>query len=82
MSLMQQGAGLAESRTAAATEDAHRLSQQLRAANGRIGDLEAEVKYHWERAERAEQWLHRIYTEIEGRFPSSRTVEDFPEPRR
>ena len=81
MSLVLHAAGLAESRARAATEDAHRLSQQLRAAHGRIGDLEAEVKYHQERVERVEQWLHRIYTEIEGRFPTSRTVEDIPEPR-
>jgi TolA-binding protein len=59
MSLVQHAAGAAESRTRAATEDAHRLSQQLRAANGRIEDLEAEVKYQEERVERAEQWLHR-----------------------
>jgi predicted nucleic acid-binding Zn-ribbon protein len=75
MSLVRHAAGVAESRARAATEDAHRLSQQLRAAHGRIGDLEAEVKYHQERVERVEQWLHRIYTEIEGRFPTSRTVE-------
>jgi hypothetical protein len=81
MNLMQHAAGLAESRTRATTEDAHRLSQQLRAAKGRIGDLEAKVRYHQERVERAKQWLHRICAEIEGRFPTSRTVEDIPEPR-
>jgi hypothetical protein len=81
MNLMQHAAGLAESGTRATTEDAHRLSQQLRAAKGRIGDLEAKVRYHQERVERAKQWLHRICAEIEGRFPTSRTVEDIPEPR-
>jgi hypothetical protein len=81
MRLVQHVAGLDEPRARAATQDAHRLSQQLRAANGRIGDLEAEVRYHQERVARAEQWLHRIYTEIEGRFPTSRTDVRL-EPRR
>ena len=30
--------------------------------------VEAEVAAYQERAERAEQWLHRVYTEIEDRF--------------
>jgi predicted nucleic acid-binding Zn-ribbon protein len=76
MRLVQHAAGFAESRARAATKDADRLSQQLRAADGRIGHLEAEVKYHQERVERVEQWLHRIYREIEGRFPTSRTSQD------
>jgi hypothetical protein len=31
-------------------------------------ELEAEVASYRERADRAEQWLHRVYTEIEDRF--------------
>jgi uncharacterized protein YlxW (UPF0749 family) len=76
MSLLQQASSLADSRTRGATENAHRLSQRLRAAESRIEDLEAEVKYYQERADRADQWLHRIYTEIEKRFPGSRTAEN------
>jgi hypothetical protein len=30
--------------------------------------LEAEVAAHQERADRAEEWLHKVYTEIEDRF--------------
>ncbi len=37
---------------------AQKLSHQLRAAEDRIAELEAEVAAHQERAERAEQWLH------------------------
>jgi hypothetical protein len=33
-----------------------------------IAEIEAEITTYWERADRAEQWLHRVYTEIEGRF--------------
>jgi hypothetical protein len=47
---------------------AQKLSQQLGAAEHRIAELEAEVTAYRDRAERAEQWLHRVYTEIEDRF--------------
>jgi len=45
-----------------------KLSHQLRAAEDRIAELEAEVEAHQERADRAEEWLHKVYTEIEDRF--------------
>jgi hypothetical protein len=47
---------------------AQKLSDQLHAAEDRVAELEAEVTAYQERAERAEQWLHRVYTEIEDRF--------------
>ena len=47
---------------------AQKLSHQLRASEDRIAELEAEVAAYRERAERAEQWLDRVYTEIEDRF--------------
>ena len=47
---------------------AQKLSHQLRAAEDRIAELEAEVNIYREKADRAEQWLHRVYTEIEDRF--------------
>jgi hypothetical protein len=47
---------------------AQKLSHQLRAAEDRVAELEAEVTAYRERADRAEQWLHRVYTEIEDRF--------------
>jgi chromosome segregation ATPase len=71
MSMLQQASSLAETRTRGATEDAQRLSQQLGATRSRIEELEAEIKYYQDRADRAEQWLHRIYLEIEARFPAS-----------
>ena len=46
---------------------AQKLSHQLRAAEDRIAELEAEVAAHQDRADRAEQWLHKVYTEIEER---------------
>ena len=34
----------------------------------RGANLEAEVASHQEQAERAEQWVHKVYSEIEDRF--------------
>jgi uncharacterized protein YlxW (UPF0749 family) len=78
MNLLHEAAGRAESKTRGAMEHAQRLSDQLRAAQSRIGDLEAKVNHYRERVDRAEQWLHRIYTEIEARFPTARAFEDTP----
>ena len=47
---------------------AQKLSHQLRAAEDRIAELEAEATAYRDRADRAEQWLHKVYTEIEDRF--------------
>jgi hypothetical protein len=50
------------------TQDAVKISHQLRAAENRIAELEAEVGMYEEKGERAEQGLHRVYTEIDDRF--------------
>ena len=47
---------------------AQKLSYHLHAAEDRIAELEAEAATYQQRAERAEQWLHRVYAEIEDRF--------------
>jgi hypothetical protein len=66
--LLHKAAGAAEQNSQHALDIAQNLSHQLVAAEQRITDLEGEVERHLERAERAEQWLHRVYTEIEDRF--------------
>ena len=68
LELLHQAAGIAEANSARALDTAQKLSYQLRAAEDRIAELEAEVAAHQERADRAEQWLHKVYTEIEDRF--------------
>ena len=59
---------MAEENSRFALDQAQKLSHQLRAAEDRIAELEAETQIYQERAERAEHWLHKIYTEIEDRF--------------
>jgi TolA-binding protein len=66
--LLQKAAGVAEANSQQALEMAQKLSHQLRAAEDRIAELEVEALSYQERAERAEQWLHKIYTEVEERF--------------
>ena len=66
--LLHKAAGVAEENSRHALEMAQKLSHQLRAAENRIAELEAEVVAYQDRAERAEQWLHKVYTEIEERF--------------
>jgi hypothetical protein len=47
---------------------AHKLSFQLRAAEDRARELEAEVDYFRERADAAEKWLVLIHDEVEQTF--------------
>jgi hypothetical protein len=68
LQLVQRAAGVADENSRHALGMAQTLSDQLRAAEDRIAELEAEITAYQQRADRAEQWLHRVYTEIEDRF--------------
>jgi hypothetical protein len=66
--LLHKAAGAAEANSRKALDVAQKLSEQLRAAEERINELEAEAEAYRQKSERAEQWLHRVYTDIEERF--------------
>ena len=68
LNLLQRAAGAAEANSRKALETAQNLSSQLRAAEDRIVELEAEVQHYRGKSERAEEWLSRISTEIEDRL--------------
>ena len=68
LQLLNKAAGVAEENSRNAIEMAQRLSHKLHEAEGRIAELEAQAAAYQEQAERAEQWLHRVFTEIEERF--------------
>src|SRR6516162_2599728 len=68
LQMLHRAAGVAEENSRHALETAQKLSHQLRASENRVAELEAQAAAYQERAERAEQWLHRVYTEIEDRF--------------
>jgi hypothetical protein len=68
LGLLHRAAGMAEENSQHALGVAHKLSLQLRTAEDRIKDLEADVQFYRVRADRAEKWLHQISIEIEQRF--------------
>jgi predicted ribosome quality control (RQC) complex YloA/Tae2 family protein len=68
LQLLHRAAGVAETNSRQALETAQKLSHQLRTAEDRIAELEGAAESYRERAERAEQWLHTVYAEIENRF--------------
>jgi hypothetical protein len=69
LGLIQRASAAAEQNTQHAINAAHRLSIQLRASEDRIAELEAALRYHQTRADRAEEWLKRISHEIEQKLP-------------
>ena len=68
LGLLHRAAADAEANYQQALEMTRQLSAQLRAAEDRIGKLEAHARHHQERAERAERWLYQISVEIEQKF--------------
>ena len=68
LQLVTRAAGVADENSRHALGMAQELSDQLRAAEDRVAELEGELTASRERCDRAEQWLHRIYGEIEERF--------------
>jgi threonine aldolase len=68
LQLLNKAANVAEQNSKHAIDMAQKLAHGLRAAQQRISELEAEVVAYQNQAERAEQWLHKVYTEIEDRF--------------
>jgi hypothetical protein len=80
LQLLNKAADVVEQNSKHAIDTAQRLAHQLRAAEDRIAELEAAVEAHRQQAECAEQWLHRVYTEIEDRF--LRQGDDRRDPQR
>jgi len=70
LKLLHKAADAAEENSRRALEMAQKLSSQLRTAEDRIAELEAEVEYYRDKSERAEEWLRKIAMEIEERLVS------------
>ena len=68
LQLIGKAAGITEEYTQDVVKAAEKVAHELRAARDRIAELEEEVLAHRDQADRAEQWLHKVYTEIEERF--------------
>jgi hypothetical protein len=83
LQLVAQAAGIADENSRHALAMAQKLSDQLQAAEDHVAELQTELAVCQERADRAEQWLHRVYSEIEDRFrqekDSRRTMSGSPQ---
>ena len=68
VALLQKAAEMVKEDCARAMDLAHKLSFQLRAAEERARELEAEAAHFRDRATRGEEWLLRIQNEVERTF--------------
>jgi hypothetical protein len=68
LELLHKAAGATEANSRQALATAQTLASQLRDAEDRIAELEAEVQHYREKSERAEDWLRKISVEIEDRL--------------
>jgi hypothetical protein len=65
LEFVEQAGETTETELQEAREAAEYLADQLRSANNQIDDLEADVRRHQARADRAEEWLRQISSKIE-----------------
>jgi ABC-type transporter Mla subunit MlaD len=68
LDMVRQAAVNAQASYQQAAETSRKLSAQLRVAEDRTQELEAKVRQHADRADRAERWLHQVSVEIEQKF--------------
>ena len=71
---IQKAAQLANENCDRAMALAHKLAMQLRGAEDKITQLEAEVAVFRDRATRAEGWLQTIHSEIEQKLIAPRSA--------
>jgi hypothetical protein len=71
---IRKAADLANENCDRAMALAHKLAMQLRAAEDKITQLEAEVALFRDRATRAERWLQTIHSEIEQKLIAPKSV--------
>ena len=68
IAMLQEAADMAKNDCARAMDLAHKLTLQLRAAEERALELEAEAAHFRDRATHVEDWLVRIHREVEQTF--------------
>jgi len=73
---IQKAADLSNENCDRAMRLAHELSMELRSAEDRINQLEAELALFRDRAVRAERWLQTIQKEIEEKLIAPRSASD------
>jgi hypothetical protein len=78
VALVQKAADLAKADCNRAMNLAHRLSSELRAAEERAREFEAQANYFRDRAAHAEKWLVRIRREVEETFFETKEQQQRP----
>ena len=73
LQLIGKAAGITEEYTQDVVKAAEKVAHELHAARDRIAELEEELLAHRDRADRAEQWLDKIYKEIDEQFVQRQT---------
>jgi hypothetical protein len=73
LQLIGKAAGITEEYTQDVVKAAEKVARELHAARDRIAELEEELLVHRDRADRAEQWLDKIYKEIDEKFVQRQT---------
>jgi hypothetical protein len=68
IALLRKAADMAKQDCDRAMDIAHKLSSQLRAAEERAREFEAEAVHFRDRAARAEDWLAHIHSQVENTF--------------
>jgi hypothetical protein len=70
--LLHKAADAVEQNNRQAVEAAQSIAQQLQASRDRGAQLERDLDAQRDRAERAEEWLNKIQSEIKEQFPQGR----------
>ena len=73
LQLIGKAAGITEEYTQDVVKAAEKVARELRAARDRIAELEEELLAHRDQADRAQQWLDKIYKEIDEQFVQRQT---------
>jgi len=68
LGLLEWAAGMVEKNIQHAVGVAQKLSHELQSAEQQIRELEEDVRYCKDKADRAEKWLRHISVQIEQRF--------------
>jgi hypothetical protein len=79
LELINRAAHTTEADLHAAREIGENLADQLRTAQSRINELEANVRYYQDRTQRAEKWLNRISSEIQQSLIGADDSDDAPD---
>jgi hypothetical protein len=82
IALLQEAAQMAKDDCSRAMDIAHKLSFEVRSAEERAREAQAEAAHFRDRATRAEAWMLRIREEVEQTFFQKKEGEQRPAPSR